>query len=230
MKYSSDIYEKLLNQENEESCDSIKKDLHRTILITDDNDLKDSLKNKQNKLFNILKAYSNYDREVNYVQGSNYIVNVLLSNLNSERASFWMFLQIMEDKNWRDLYVNNLPKLQRLLDLLRVNMERKVPNILNYISNEIEDNIFSAIFSSYFITIFSYNVPLDYANRVFDFFWLKEENIIIDCLIHLLKLNENKIIKMPMEELVPYIRSELVNDSINNFGIENALPNFNYIM
>lgn len=194
-------------------------------MVTKNQNLLNNLISKKHLLNNILLAYSNFDREVNYVQGNNYIVNVLLSNLNSEKATFWIYVQIMEEKNWRDLFVETLPKLNRLLDVLRKKLLEKEPEILDYIENKFEDDIFSAMFSHYFISIFSYNVPLEYANRIFDFFWLMEEKIIIDSLIHLLNINKKKILKMELEELIPYIRGELVSDTISNYGIEQALPN-----
>ena len=37
-----------------------------------------------NKLFNVLKAYANYDTEVSYVQGINYIVALMLCHIEDE--------------------------------------------------------------------------------------------------------------------------------------------------
>lgn len=45
---------------------------------------KEDLKAGNNKLFNVLKAYANYDNEVSYVQGMNYIVALLLLYIQDE--------------------------------------------------------------------------------------------------------------------------------------------------
>jgi hypothetical protein len=37
-----------------------------------------------NKLFNVLKAYANYDNEVGYVQGLNYVVGMMSYYVNDE--------------------------------------------------------------------------------------------------------------------------------------------------
>lgn len=37
-----------------------------------------------NKLFNVLKAYANYDNEVGYVQGLNYVVGLMLYFIEDE--------------------------------------------------------------------------------------------------------------------------------------------------
>ena len=54
----------------------------------------DSLGGK-NKLFNVLKAYANYDNEVSYVQGMNYIAGLLLFYIDDEEKVFWCILQLM---------------------------------------------------------------------------------------------------------------------------------------
>ena len=60
----------------------ISKDVARTLV--DLNLFKEDLAAGNNKLFNVLKAYSNYDNEVSYVQGLNYIVVLLLYYIGDE--------------------------------------------------------------------------------------------------------------------------------------------------
>jgi hypothetical protein len=57
--------------------------------------------------------------------------------------------------------------------------------------------------------MFSYNIPLEYANRVFDLFWLFDEKFLVDCIIHLLKLKKERLKKMQME----------VRVNINSLGV-----------
>jgi len=64
-----------------------------------------------NKLFNVLKAYANYDTEVSYVQGINYIVALMLLHIEDEEQVFWCLVNLMERYAWRWLYVDGLPKL-----------------------------------------------------------------------------------------------------------------------
>jgi hypothetical protein len=140
LNHSEDVYYKLLRTEDKEIESLINRDLERTMLSSVVQNPKTKkpiisqvdLSSKQQKLFNILKAYAIYDSEVGYCQGTNYIVAVLLNNINSERASFWAFVQIMNDKNWRDLYINNTPKLMRMLDVLKNMIMTKIPDLYNY--------------------------------------------------------------------------------------------------
>lgn len=90
----------------------IAKDVARTLsdlkLFREDSD------GGNNKLFNVLKAYSNYDNEVGYVQGLNYIVGLLLLYVQDEEEVFWCLYTLMYKMGWRWIYTENFPKLKAL--------------------------------------------------------------------------------------------------------------------
>jgi hypothetical protein len=63
--HSTKMYRKLVEMENEDAEGMISKDVSRTL-----SELKlwrEDLSCGKNKLFNVLKAYANYDNEVGYV-------------------------------------------------------------------------------------------------------------------------------------------------------------------
>ena len=81
------LYQKLMELEWVEVENQIKKDINRTM-----SELKlwrEDSQGGNNKLYNVLKAYANYDQEVNYVQGMNYIVGLLLLYIPDEDQVFW---------------------------------------------------------------------------------------------------------------------------------------------
>jgi hypothetical protein len=131
LSHSEDLYYKLLNVEDIEIDSQINRDIERTILYSVDKAIIE-MTSKYKKLFNILKAYSVYDGEVGYCQGSNYIVALLLCNINSERLCFWTLVQLMNDKNWREIYKNNTPKLLRMMEILKNNLKLKMPSLFEY--------------------------------------------------------------------------------------------------
>ncbi len=47
--------------------------------------------------------------------------------------------------------------------------------------------------------MFTYNIPVEYSVRVLDLFWIFQERIIFDCLVHLLKLSKTKLMRMEVE-------------------------------
>jgi hypothetical protein len=135
MNHDEKLYYKLVNTENEEVDKRINNDLNRTIMVSDNQKTTDKITSKKQKLFNILKAYAIYDNQVAYCQGTNYIVALLLGSINSERACFWTFVQIMNDKNWRDLFIDNTPKLIRFLLVLENTIKKKLPNFYLHLEN-----------------------------------------------------------------------------------------------
>ena len=59
-------------------------------------------------------AYANYDNEVGYVQGMNYIVGLLLFYIKDEEQVFWCLYQILVKYNWRQIFTDGFPKLHKL--------------------------------------------------------------------------------------------------------------------
>lgn len=53
-----------------------------------------------------------------------------------------------------------------------------------------------ASITPYFLSIFTYKVPIEYALRILDLFWIYQDQVIYDALIHLLDITQNKILKM----------------------------------
>ena len=88
-------------------------------------------------LFNVLRAYSNYDKEIGYLQGMNYIVaNILIhlevkqyknvkksfgkkpEQLDIEEKCFWLFVFMNWKKNYREMFKKDLVKLKELSKFL----------------------------------------------------------------------------------------------------------------
>ena len=66
-------------------------------------------------LYNVLLAFANYDSEIGYVQGINYIAGMLLMHIQDEEKVFWCIIYIMNRKNWRGIYKHEMTKLLELL-------------------------------------------------------------------------------------------------------------------
>lgn len=62
--------------------------------------------------------------------------------------------------------------------------------------------MFIGLFSPFFITLFTYNIPIEYSVRVLDLFWIYQENIILDCLVHLLKMSKFKLLNLEAEVII----------------------------
>ena len=98
-QFESNFYSKLCEVPNDPVCYEIRKDVNRTMAdlgLWDEDQL-----GGNNKLFNVLKAYANFDKKIGYVQGLNYIVAIMLIYIDDEEDVFWCLYQLMIRHNWR---------------------------------------------------------------------------------------------------------------------------------
>lgn len=79
-------------------------------------------------------------------------------------------------------------------------------------------------FAHYFTTLCSYNLPQEFSIRIFDLFWLLEENIIIDTLIEMMKNKSEILVKKTCDELHLYLKKSLVSDNLSENCINNIIP------
>ena len=220
LNYDKNLYENYLEKENKEIDEIISKDINRTFIKN--NLITEEIKKK---LFNVLKVYSIYDREIGYCQGTNFIVLTLLLTIKNEIDSFWIFVVIMNGKNWRNLFENGTPKLMLLMNKFLDELKKEIHDIYVLLENNDLIKEFPGIFALYFSNIFSYiNIPFQLTNRIYDLFWIYEEKAIIGTLINLFKLKKNFLLNFNnSDELNLYIRNHLLNDCINDFGIDKII-------
>ena len=58
----------------------------------------------ENRLYNVLKAYTSYDPEIGYCQGMNFIAVMLLTYMPDEEDAFWSLVYVMFEKGWREIF------------------------------------------------------------------------------------------------------------------------------
>ena len=117
------------------SEEDIEKDVKRTFPET--SEFQEPFSTGQNKLYNILKAYSQYDTKVGYCQGyllhhllgMNYIAGILLRYIKDERLAYLCFMHIMYKFNWRRIYLNDMMELVNLILCLTKRLEEQVPAV-----------------------------------------------------------------------------------------------------
>ena len=66
----------------------------------------------------MLKAYANYDAEIGYIQGMNYIAALMLYYIDDEETVFWCLYQLMVKNSWRETFIDGMPKLIEMNNLL----------------------------------------------------------------------------------------------------------------
>ena len=198
----------------------ISKDVART--LSDLRLWKEELNCGNNKLFNVLKAYANYDNEVSYVQGLNYVVGMMLYYIKDEEQVFWCLFSLMQQKwEWRWIYTEGLPKLQSLLQLLENHLHQEFP----LIKKHLRDNCLeiSGTFSPLFMTLFVYMTPFDVATRLFELFLLDGELVLIKLLLKMIEVKQRKILALEDTELQRYMLSGMVIECTRQYDLGRLL-------
>lgn len=216
-KNTENNYEILLSGSNPTAEDYINRDIHRTLLNKDKNTF---IHIDEKKLFNVLKAYSVYDKDMGYCQGTNSIAATLLQCIGKEEFCFWTFRNIMKKFNWRDFFTQNTPKLFVMLKTMKNKIKANLSDLYEYFISIKFDEYIGILFTHFFLTLFTYDCPLDLSFRLFDLFWVYEERVIFDTVINVLSLKKEKIKKMSYDELLVYLKNDLVFDVVEEYGID----------
>ena len=83
-----------------------------------------------------------------------------------------------------------------------------------------EENDFTvgASFSPLFITLYIYQIEHDYAMRILEAFILDGEQALLKILYKMLDMKQKKICGMTEIELIMYLRTNLINECIEDCG------------
>ena len=187
---------------------------------------------KRIKIGNMLKAIAKEIPSLNYCQGMNQIASFLLDVCdNNEEESFFVFLCILLDSDYSNLFKNDLEKLNLLFYQFERILSNTIPEVYTcLISNKVTPSFFV---SPWFITIFTDAfVDKEEINnkkivmKIFDLFILGGWKAIIKIGLSLLKYNEIRIVNTPSEELLNYLTNEIITstffDKDNIDGVLNA--------
>lgn len=149
----------------------------------------------------MLKAFSNFDNEVGYVQGMNYIVGLMLFYIRDEEQVFWCLVSLMHhrSRNWRATYIDGFPKLQSMSKILEQKIKLNYPDVLAHLD---ENGLqIEGTFSAFFMTLYVYKTPLEIATRLFEVFILDGDAALIKFILKSIGLRKKKILHLEDEHL-----------------------------
>ncbi|CAG9473457.1 unnamed protein product [Plasmodium vivax] len=176
---------------------AIKKDMNRTypkhILF------KNNYEQGQQILFNVLKAYSNYNRSLGYCQGMAFIVATFILYVNEEDA-FFMLIALIEKYHLNDLFSSDMSLLNEDLYILDQLLLLFFPKISLHLKKE---NVHSSMFASqWFITLFSYSISIVYVVRIWDFFFIHSHSFLFRVALAYFKLQEEALLGESFEGIL----------------------------
>ncbi|CAO2817194.1 unnamed protein product [Amaranthus hypochondriacus] len=161
----------------------------------------------QRSLYNILKAYSVFDRDVGYVQGMGFIAGLLLLYMSEEDA-FWLLVALLKGAvhaPMEGLYLSGLPLVQQYLFQFDLLVKEHMPKLGEHFSKEMINPSMYA--SQWFITVFSYSFPFHLVLRIWDVFLYEGMKVVFRVGLALLKNCHDDLVKLPFEKLVHALRN-----------------------
>lgn len=161
----------------------------------------------QRSLYNVLKAYSVYDRDVGYVQGMGFVAGLLLLYMSEEDA-FWLLVALLKGAvhaPMEGMYLVGLPLVQQYLFQFENLVKALLPKLGDHFSKEMITPSMYA--SQWFITVFAYSFPFHLALRIWDVFLNEGVRIVFKVGLALLKYCQDDLVKLPFEKLIVALRN-----------------------
>ncbi|XP_028394922.1 EVI5-like protein isoform X2 [Dendronephthya gigantea] len=167
-------------------------------------------------LYNVIKAYSVYDRAVGYCQGSMFIAGMLLMKM-PEEETFCVFVKLMEDYGMRELYKPNMSELGLCIYQLENLVQELLPELHGHFKAQ---GFHTAMYaSSWFLTLFSSVFPLNVAFRIMDMFICDGRDILFRLSLAILTLSINELLKCDMEEILQHFQKTMPEKYSDNFDV-----------
>ncbi|XP_020083356.1 EVI5-like protein [Ananas comosus] len=161
----------------------------------------------QRSLYNVLKAYSVYDRDVGYVQGMGFLAGLLLLYMSEEDA-FWLVVALLKGAvhaPMEGLYLVGLPLVQQYLFQFEQLVNEYMPKLGQHFSEEkINPSMYA---SQWFITVFSYSFLFPLVLRIWDVFLYEGMKVVFQVGLALLRFCHDDLVKLPFERLIHALRN-----------------------
>ena len=139
---------------NGENILQIKKDLHRTFPTS----IIMKSARIQARLKNVLRAFSNYEPNLKYFQGMNFIVGFLLYHCD-ENIAFWIFVALFEEYDYREVFSKDFPGLKKHVEKVKSILKNYSPKLYEELN---QAGVTYEIFMiEWLYSLFSSIIPLD---------------------------------------------------------------------
>jgi hypothetical protein len=134
-----------------------------------------------------------------------------------EEEVFAVFLRIMEEYRMREIYKPAMTELGLCMFQLECIVHEQLPDLHMHFANMGFDTSMYA--SSWFLTLFTTQLPLELSNRVMDVFLSEGMEIIFRCAIAILQLSRVELLQLDMEGMLKYFQRQLAEQFENDHDL-----------
>jgi len=208
-------YIDLLYELNEKYDNDIKKDLLRT--MPENNSFQYGNEN-YNKLYHILSAYSNYNKNIGYVQGLNFLAAHCLYIYYNEIDAFIFLDGLIRKFKLENLFGINNNELNQKLNEIECIVNKCCPEVNKYLQKIFLNYDFFTC--KWIITLFSNHMNVKYLFQLWDYMIIFGWKFFRGFVISVIQYNEKIIIKSSLETITKImngiLRTKEFEDNFNN--------------
>ncbi|KAG0070455.1 hypothetical protein BGZ92_004445 [Podila epicladia] len=158
-------------------------------------------------LFNVLKAYSNYNRQVGYCQGMASVVATMLTFFDQEKT-FVLLVQLFERYNIHSLVIPGFPALFEAFYIQEGLTKKYAPKVFKAL--ETMGIATPSYASRWYITLYSAGVvPYRTLLRIWDIFLLEGFEWLYFMAVALLKYHEDALIQNNFEQTMEMLNAKM---------------------
>lgn len=142
---------------------------------------------------------------------------MLLMHIQDEEKVFWCMIFLLNRRNWRSIYMEDMPRLMDILD----HVEKRLIKDYPYLAEHLECNglTTAAAFSPFFITLYIYQIEHEHAMRIFEYFLFDGESALLKVLFNMLDYQEQRICQKTEVELMLFLRTDIITTMIDEQGV-----------
>lgn len=171
--------------------------------------------NGKEMIKNILTAIAFVRPEIGYCQGMNFIAGALISYIDDEKISFYIFLSFIDDIELNLLYLKNMPDYSIRSYQLNYYISKFFPKLTSHFQlHQINPDIF---FSKWILAIFSSYLTFDVLCKVWDVFIIDKWKAIFKFSMSFLMLMQDKLLTLDLQEFCLFFRTGTTSSSSLNF-------------
>ena len=210
-------YKDLLYELNEKYDEQIKKDLLRT---APNNISFQYGKENYNKLYHILSAYSNYNKNIGYVQGLNFLAAHCIRIYDKEIDAFIFLDGLIRKFKLEHLFGIKNNELDQKLNEMEKTVNKWCPEVNKHLQKIFLNYDFFTC--KWMITLFSNYMNIKYLFELWDYLIIFGWKFFKGFIISVIKFNEKLILNSSLETI-----TKIMNDILKTKEFEN---NFNNII
>lgn len=189
----------------------------------------------QKAMYNVLHAYSVFDLELEYCQGTSFVVALLLLHMSEEEA-FWVLVQvrsialrfffklllffshssffflrahltqIIKTYKLRELYTHSLPLLRKMLYIFDRLLERFLPKLFaHFKSQSVSPHLFA---SQWFTSLFAVPFPCAVTIRVWDLLFCDGITYMYRAGLAVLELYQEELLALQFDDIMLVLKGK----------------------